>query len=99
MTEILVKQKGITIVCLNCGCQKKILPGEIPVGDCPLCYQEFGWVVFPQKFLLTHKPGDTILEDGDMVVLDMKEPLDSYDRIYEIRRNGLVFYSKLGVKK
>ena len=99
MTEIIMKQKGITLVCLDCGCRRIILPGEVPVGECPLCYTEFGWTIFPNKFLLTHKEGETILEDGDMVFLDMKESTNSSDRIFEIRRNGLVWYSKLETEK
>lgn len=94
MTEILMKQKGITLVCLQCGFQARITPGDVPVGGCKLCFKEFGWVLFPVAFDATYKPGDPILEDGDMVIVDMQTPLESRNRIYEIRRNGLVFYSK-----
>lgn len=99
MTEILMKQKGLMLVCLDCGCQKRVLPGEVPVGDCKLCYKEFGWVLLPDYFTGRYLEGETVLEDGDMVIVDMKEPLDSRNRIYEIRRGGLVWYSKEGVKK
>lgn len=92
--EILMKQKGITLVCLPCGCVKKILPGEIPDGDCGYCRMNFGWVLFPDRFRLQYKEGDEILEDGDVVIVDTKLPVESPDRIYEVIRHGLVWYSR-----
>jgi hypothetical protein len=86
-------QYGLTLKCINCGCQRKILPGEIPVGNCDCCFRDFGWVVFPESFRLTHKEGDEILKDGDVVTVNTRMPVDSTRRIHEIRRGALVIYS------
>ena len=94
MTEIIMKQKGITLVCLQCGFQAKIEAEQVPVGNCKYCFKEFGWVLYPDWFVPRYPVGTRVLKDGDMVIVDMREPTDSRNRIYEIRRNGLVFYSK-----
>jgi hypothetical protein len=92
--EIITKQRGLTLVCLQCGCRKRILPMEVPVGDCEFCFKEFGWTVFPKYLQDRYHPEEPCLFDGDEIVVDMKQPLGSEDRICEIRKNGLVWYSK-----
>ena len=93
MTEILMKQQGLMLVCLDCGFSARILPREVPVGKCEYCRKEFGWCLFPDTFLLTHGNGEEVLQDGDMLIINGKLPVTSHRRIYEIRRNGLVIYT------
>jgi hypothetical protein len=94
MPEIIMKQKGITLICLQCGFGARILPGEIPVGRCEYCRENFGWGFYPKYLRDRFIEGEQTIFDGDIVIVDQKQPLESYDRIVEIRRNGLVWYSK-----
>lgn len=86
-------QYGITVKCIHCKCQKKILPGEVPVGNCDYCYRNFGWIEFPTAYRFTVKAGEEILRDGDIVTVNTFMPVESMRRIYEIQRGALVIYT------
>lgn len=99
MTNVITKFH-ITIKCLACCYEAKIEPGDIPVGDCMFCKNDFGWAVFPEYFRPPRYPFDVpVLESGDIVVVNTMLPVTSVDRIYEIRRGGVVFYSKEAKKE
>ena len=98
MTEIIMKQKGITLVCLQCGFQARILAGEVPIGGCKFCFKEFGYCMYPDWFKPPRFQYDVPLwdeyNDEIMIVIDGKVPVTSKDRIVQIRRNGMIWYDK-----
>ena len=85
-------QYGLTVKCIHCGCKKQILPGEVPIGDCKFCFENFGWLRFPGD------NKDFALQDGDIITVNTRVPVDSPRRIFEVRRNHIVIYHDSGEK-
>jgi hypothetical protein len=86
-------QYGLTLKCIVCKCQKRVLPGQVPIGNCDYCFKGFGWVEFRFTFRLTHKPFQEILKDGDIITVNTRIPLESGRRIYEIQRGSVIIYT------
>lgn len=92
--------RSAKIICKECGAFKMIdeKTGGQPVAfnapderGCEYCKQQFGWIHFPEAF--NHfEIGHRIIEDGDVIVINSKLPVDSRRRIYSIERNEQFFY-------